>query len=240
MAHIPNQLGEQKYNLANRRMDQRSRSSSPKFPKQFVEGVRTKGEKKHNSVVRRVDRLLEIQMENLVVHVSTLVGDFIMVDRVYRLCIVALMGYDTRADLKVLDMVDFYLILGMDWLYPYHTILNCCAKTVTLALPRIPIVEWRGSLSHSLKRVTSFIKARCLVEMGCLAYLAHIQDASVKTQMLDSIPMVSEFSEVFPIDLSGLPPDCDIDFCIYLDSGTQPISIPSYRMASTELKELKE
>ena len=32
--------------------------------------------------------------------------------------------------------------------------------------------------------------------------------------MLESIPVVSEFSEVFPTDLPGLPPDPDIDFCI--------------------------
>ncbi|WMV46385.1 hypothetical protein MTR67_039770 [Solanum verrucosum] len=80
---------------------------------------------------------------DLPVHVSTPVGDSVVVDQVYRLCIVTLMGYDTHTDLKVLDVVDFYVILGMDWLSPYHAILNCHAKTVTLAMPGIPIVEWR-------------------------------------------------------------------------------------------------
>ena len=45
------------------------------------------------------------------------------------------MGYDTHADLKVLDMIDFDVILGMDWLSSYHTILNCHAKTITLVMP---------------------------------------------------------------------------------------------------------
>ena len=58
-----------------------------------------------------------------------------MVDRVYRLCIVTLMGYDTYADLKVLDMIDFDVILGMDCLYSYHANLNCHAKTIILAMP---------------------------------------------------------------------------------------------------------
>ena len=58
--------------------------------------------------------------------------------------------------------------------------------------------------------------------------------------MLESIPVVSEFSEVFPIDFPGLPPDRDIDFCIDVEPGTQPISIPPYLMAPAELKELKE
>ena len=58
--------------------------------------------------------------------------------------------------------------------------------------------------------------------------------------MLESIPVVSEFSEVFSTDLPGLPPDRDIDFCIDVDPGTRPISIPPYRMTPAELKELKE
>ena len=53
--------------------------------------------------------------------------------------------------------------------------------------------------------------------------------------MLESIPVVSEFSEVFPTNLSGLPPDRDIDICIDVDPVTRPISIPPYRMAPAEL-----
>ena len=51
---------------------------------------------------------------DLPICVSTPVGDSVVVDRVYRLCIVTLMGYDTHVDLKVLDMIDFDVILGMD------------------------------------------------------------------------------------------------------------------------------
>ena len=40
--------------------------------------------------------------------------------------------------------------------------------------------------------------------------------------------------------MPGLPPDRDIDFCIDVEPGTRPISIPPYRMAPAELKELKE
>ena len=85
-----------------------------------------------------------------------------------------------------------------------------------------------------------FFKDRQLVERECLAYMAHIGDTSVDTYMLESILVVSEFSEVFPTDLPGLPPDRDIDFCIDVEPGTRPISIPPYRMAPAELNELKE
>ena len=36
-----------------------------------------------------------------------------------------------------------------------------------------------------------------------------------------------------------MPPDRDIDFCIDLEPGTRPISIPPYRMSPAELRELK-
>ncbi|XP_069143440.1 uncharacterized protein [Solanum lycopersicum] len=40
-------------------------------------------------------------------------------------------------------------------------------------------------------------------------------------------------------NLPGMPPDRDIDFFIDLDPGTRPISIPPYRLAPAELRELK-
>ena len=52
--------------------------------------------------------------------------------------------------------------------------------------------------------------------------------------------MVQEFLDVFPYDLAGVPPDRDIDFAIDLEPGTKPISIPPYRRAPAELKELKD
>jgi len=68
------------------------------------------------------------------VHVSTPVGDSIVVDRVYRSCEVTIRGYEMRLDLLLLSMVDFDVILCMDWLSPYLSILDCHSRTVTLAM----------------------------------------------------------------------------------------------------------
>ncbi|XP_069149036.1 uncharacterized protein [Solanum lycopersicum] len=48
---------------------------------------------------------------DLPICVSTPVEDSVVVDQVYRLCTVTLIGCDTHADLKVLDMIDFDVIL---------------------------------------------------------------------------------------------------------------------------------
>jgi hypothetical protein len=48
-----------------------------------------------------------------------------------------------------------------------------------------------------------------------------------------------EFSDVFPEDLSGMPPDRDVEFTIELQPGTAPISRRPYKMTPKELAELK-
>ncbi|XP_070054052.1 uncharacterized protein [Nicotiana tomentosiformis] len=181
---------------------------------------------------------LDVPHESLGVpiFVSTPVGDSVVMDRVYRSCIVTFCGYETRANLLLLDMTDFEVILCMDWLSPYHAILDCHAKTVTLVMPELPRLKWRGSSISAPSRVISFLKARHMVEKGFLAYLAYARDIAAETPMIDSDPVVREFTDVFPSDLPSMPPDRDIDFSIDLAAGTQPIYIPPYRMAPKELK----
>ncbi|XP_070020132.1 uncharacterized protein [Nicotiana sylvestris] len=90
---------------------------------------------------------LDIPCESLgtPIYVSTPVGNYVVVDRIYRSCVVTFCGYKTRADLLLLDMIDFEVIIGMDWLSSYHAILDCHAKIVTLVMPNLPRLEWKGS-----------------------------------------------------------------------------------------------
>ncbi|XP_070054523.1 uncharacterized protein [Nicotiana tomentosiformis] len=174
------------------------------------------------------------------VYVSTPVGNSVIVDWVYRSHVVTFCGYETRVDLLLLDMTNFEVILGMDWLSQYHAVLDCHDKTITLVMLELPRLEWRGSTINASSWVIFFLNARHMVEKGCLAYLAYVRDTAVETPTIDSVPVVQEFSDVFPSNLPGMPPDRDIDFNIDLARGIQPISIPPYRMAPKELKELKE
>nr|XP_033512347.1 uncharacterized protein LOC117277036 [Nicotiana tomentosiformis] len=52
--------------------------------------------------------------------------------------------------------------------------------------------------------------------------------------------VLNAFPDIFPDELSSIPPDRVIDFRIDVVPDTQPISIPPYRMAPTKLRELKE
>ncbi|XP_070002165.1 uncharacterized protein [Nicotiana sylvestris] len=93
----------------------------------------------------------------------------------------------------------------------------------------LPRLEWRGTLDYTPFRVISFLKAQRMVENGCDAYLAYVRDDSIDTPIFDSVPIVRDFPDAFPVDLQGMPPDIDINFCLDLLTGTQPISIPPYR-----------
>ena len=57
--------------------------------------------------------------------------------------------------------------------------------------------------------------------------------------LVDEIPVVREFPDVFLDDIAGLPPNREVKFTIDLIPGIEPISIPPYRMAPAELRELK-
>ncbi|XP_070057988.1 uncharacterized protein [Nicotiana tomentosiformis] len=153
------------------------------------------------------------------VYVSTPVGNSVVVDRIYRSCTVTFYGYETRADLLLLDMINFEIILGMDWLSLYHAILDCHAKTITLAMSELPRLEWKGSSAGIYGRVISFMKARHIAEKGCLAYLSYVRDTTAETPKIGSMPVVREFSDAFPSDLPSIPPDRDIDFCIDFTPG---------------------
>jgi len=65
----------------------------------------------------------------------------------------------------------------------------------------------------------------------------------VKTEAVElspeGIPVVREFPNVFPEEIPGIPPRREVEFCIDLIPEVIHISKAPYRMAPTELKELK-
>ncbi|XP_070034970.1 uncharacterized protein [Nicotiana tomentosiformis] len=170
----------------------------------------------HSYVSSLLDPYLDVSRESLdiLVYVSTPMGDSVVVDWVDRSCVG---GYETRADLLLLDMIDLEVILGIDRLSLYHAILDCHAKTVSLVMPRL---EWRGLSSSTSCQVISFLNARYMVEKGCLAYLDFVQDTVLETPTINSVPVVRDFFDVFPAELLGMLLNHGIDFDIDLAPDT--------------------
>ena len=67
-----------------------------------------------------------------------------------------------------------------------------------------------------------------------------VRDVEANKGVVEKVPVVCEFSDVFLKELPELPPEREIEFCIDNVPGTAPISMPPYRMAPAELKELNK
>ena len=153
-------------------------------------------------------------------------GESVVVEKVYRSFIVTFVGSNTYVDLINLEMVDFDVILGRTSLSPNFAILDCNAKTVTLSKPGKDPLVWEGDYISTPNHIISFLRAKRMVSKGCLAFLAHLRDDTSQVPSIESVSIIRECLDVFPANLPGMPPDRDTDFCIDLEPGTRPISIP--------------
>jgi hypothetical protein len=111
----------------------------------------------------------------------------------------------------------------MDWLSKHKVLIDYAKKSVKLTTPDRKELEFIAKSVVTAKGVANHVKVNQL-------------DASQGSEL----PVVNEFPNVIPKELLGMPPDWDIEFVIELKSGTAPIYKTPFRMATTELAELKE
>ncbi|KAL0536617.1 hypothetical protein IC582_025574 [Cucumis melo] len=154
-------------------------------------------------------------------------------------CQIEIAGHVIEVTLIVLDMLDFDVILGMDWLAANHASIDCSRKEVTFNPPSMASFKFKGGGSKSLPQVISAIRASKLLSQGTWGILASVVDTREADVSLTSEPVVRDYPDVFPEELPGLPPHREVEFAIELEPGTVPISRAPYRMAPAELKELK-
>ncbi|KAL0560523.1 hypothetical protein IC582_000928 [Cucumis melo] len=154
-------------------------------------------------------------------------------------CQIEIAGHVIEVTLIVLNMLDFDVILGMDWLAANHASIDCSRKEVTFNPPSMASFKFKGGGSKSLPQVISAIRASKLLSQGTWGILASVVDTRETDVSLSSEPVVRDYPDVFPEELPGLPPHREVEFAIELEPGTVPISRAPYRMAPAELKELK-
>nr|GFA33179.1 putative reverse transcriptase domain, aspartic peptidase domain protein [Tanacetum cinerariifolium] len=97
-----------------------------------------------------------------------------------------------------------------------------------------------ANTSGKSMQIISALQARTLLSHGCEGFLATIHDTTSEVSSIHDQPIVSEFPDVFPDELPGIPPIREVEFNIELIPGLEPISKAPYRMAPIELKELKD
>ncbi|KAL0544353.1 hypothetical protein IC582_019467 [Cucumis melo] len=182
---------------------------------------------------------LEVEPLHHVLSVSTPSGECMLSKENVKACQIEIAGHVIGVTLIVLDMLDFDVILGMDWLAVNHASIDCSRKEVTFNPPSMASFKFKGGGSKSLPQVISAIRASKLLSQGTWGILASVVDTREADVSLSSEPVVRDYPDVFPEELPGLPPHREVEFAIELEPGTVPISRAPYRMAPAELKELK-
>ncbi|GKA95618.1 putative nucleotidyltransferase, ribonuclease H [Tanacetum coccineum] len=147
-------------------------------------------------------------------------GQLVEIDKVIKGCKLEIEGhvFDIDLDLIPFGHGSFDVIISMDWLSNYKAEIICHEKVVRIPLPGGKVLRVLGERPEE--------KARLLMSAK----------ASEKKQ--EEIVVVRDFPEVFPDDLSGLPPIQEIEFRIELTPGATPVAKSPYRLAPSELEEL--
>ena len=74
---------------------------------------------------------MEVETLEETLHVSSPIGARVSVDKIYRGCELVISWILLTMDLRIMDMSEFDVILGMDWLTRHQVIIDCDRKRVT-------------------------------------------------------------------------------------------------------------
>ncbi|XP_073045943.1 uncharacterized protein [Primulina eburnea] len=138
-------------------------------------------------------------------------------------------------------MTDFDCIVGINVLRRYCATVDCYHRVIYFYTNEKERWTFYGKGSRPRVPLVSAIRMSRLLEHGHEGYLIYAVDVTEKKKEvgIEEIPIVAEFADVFPDEISGFPPAREVEFGIELMPGTSPISRTPYRMAPTELRELK-
>ncbi|XP_070057116.1 uncharacterized protein [Nicotiana tomentosiformis] len=111
----------------------------------------------------------------------------ILLSMLYRDCVVTICRRDT--------MVDFDVIMGMDWLYLCFAKLDCRTRTVRFEFPSESVIEWKRDNVASKGRFISYLKATKMINKGCIYHMVRVSDTDAEAPTLEFVLVVNEFSE---------------------------------------------
>ena len=178
---------------------------------------------------------LEVETLEEPLYVSSTLGIRARIGMICHGCEVEISGILLKVDLRVMDMLEFDFILGMDWLTAYRVVIDCERRRVTAYTQDSTHVVFQGD-KHDILPQTVY-ESRCHRQLA--GWLSSLTLEDEVRPDLDLPRVVCEYEDVFPDELPGLPPQRVVYFGIELHPGTSPISMTLHRMAPIELQELR-
>ena len=105
-------------------------------------------------------------------------------------------------DLRIMGMLEFDVILGMDWLTAYRVVIDCERTRVTAYTQDGIRVVFQGDKHDILPHIV--YESRCQRHLA--GWLASLTLKDEERPDLDLPRVVCECVDVFPDELPGLPP----------------------------------
>ncbi|GJW91369.1 putative reverse transcriptase domain-containing protein [Tanacetum coccineum] len=121
----------------------------------------------------------------------------------------------------------------------YHARIICDKKVVHIPIDGETLII-RGDRSKTRLSLISCIKTERYISRGYQVFIAQVMEKMSDEKQLEDIPVVKEFSEVFPENLPGLPPVRQVEFQIDLIPGAAPVAQAPYRLAPLKMQELSD
>ena len=132
---------------------------------------------------------------------SSLIGIRARIGMICRGSELEISGILLIVDLRVMDMSEFNVILGMDWLTAYRAVINCEPRRVTTYTQDNTRVVFQGDKHDILPQIV--YESRC---QGLLAgWLVSLTLEDEVRPDLDLPRVVCEYENVFPDELLRLP-----------------------------------
>ena len=178
---------------------------------------------------------LEVKTLEEPLYVSSPLGIMARIRMICRGCKLEISGTLLTVDLRIMDMSEFIVILGMDWLTTYRVVIDCERRRVTAYTQDGTRLVFQGDKHDILPHTVC--ESRCQGQLA--GWLASLTLEDEERPDLDLPRVVCEYLDVFPYELPGLPPQRVVDFSIELHPGTSPISMTPHKMAPVELHELR-
>jgi len=156
-------------------------------------------------------------------------------------CALDMNGFISQADLNILPLGSYDVLIGMDWLEKHTVLLDFYDKSFSCIDDKGNKVTVKGIARKVMIREIFALQLKRSVQKGCKVFVVHLLDPNEKLEKaeIENIPVINEYKDVFLDEIPGLPPRRDIDFTIDFVPGSVPISKTSYRLNILELKELK-
>ena len=106
----------------------------------------------HSFIVASCVKDLGLEVETLEdpLHVSSPLGTRVSVGKICQYCELEISGILLTVDLRVMDMSEFDVILGMDWLTAHRVVIDCDHKRVTAYILDDVCVMFQGDKHDAL------------------------------------------------------------------------------------------